>query len=108
MASLSGPRANQSTLRKKNVSGNWETGKSDVARDWGRRENSAPSVNLVTEQAWSKIDIANGQVAGCSAKGGTPLYLWENKLLSTKPYQDKQRDNSTYLIRIPKKLQFKD
>lgn len=44
LASLSGSRANQSMLRKKNVSGNWEIGKSDVVRDWGRRENSAPSV----------------------------------------------------------------
>lgn len=63
-----------------NVNGNWEIGKSDIVRDWGRRENSVPSASLITEQAWCKTDIANGQEASCSAKEGIPIYLWENKL----------------------------
>lgn len=89
--------------QKKNVSGNWEIGKSDVVRDWGRREKSVPSVRLVTEQAWSKIDIANGQAARRSAEDGMASCLCENEHVSTKPYhQDKHRGNSTCSVRIPK------
>lgn len=51
-----------------------------MVRDWGRRENSVPSASLVTEQAWYKIDVANGQEASCSGKENIPRYLWENKL----------------------------
>ena len=74
-----------------------------MVRDWGRREKSAPSVRLVTEQAWSETDVANGQEARCSAEEGMASCLWENECVSTKLYhQDKQRGNSTCLVRIPK------
>lgn len=69
-----------------------------MVRDWRRRENSAPSASLITEQACCKINTANGQEESYSDKESIPIYLWENKFISTKPsFQDKQKDNSTYL-----------
>ena len=32
-----------------------ETGKSDMVRDWGRKEDSMPSASLTVEKAWHKI-----------------------------------------------------
>lgn len=46
-----------------------EIGKSDMVRDWGRKEDSMPSASLTVEKAWRKIDVTT------DTKQATVLFL---------------------------------
>ena len=75
LVSLSDSRANQSRLTNKCQWRPGEIGKSDMVRDWGRKEDSMPSASFTVEKARHKTDVTADKKPRCSSH-----LLWESKL----------------------------
>lgn len=72
------------------ISRNWEIQKSEMVRDWGRREDVVPSATQYRKRGVKQTPQTDKEQAIVLCKERVPIYLLENKRISTKTsFQDK-------------------